>query len=116
MLVAAVHNNSKELRKLSDLLVTAFPGAVVYEFTAVGEVVDYVRDRKPDAVLLGLDMQIPENMKLLQDLRCADLKVPVVVCADDDGMLDEAMWNGASGYLVKPFTVEDIREAIIMDI
>ena len=35
-----------------------------------------------------------------------------LICAEDDTLLDDAMWNGASMYFIKPLLPEQIQAAL----
>ena len=106
MVVAAVYNNPMECRKLTDLLLTVYPGGIIYEFSDFEEAVVCMHTRKLDAVFLEMN---DHNLEPLCQIRQQNLSVPVYAWADNDSLLEEAMWNGASGFLVNPILPEQLQ-------
>ena len=110
MVVAAVYNNPVECRKLTDLLLTVHPGGIIYEFADFKEAMFCMQTHKLDAVFLEMNDQ---NLEPLCQIRQQSVSVPVIAWADNDSLLEEAMWNGASGFLVNPILPEQLRMVTI---
>lgn len=99
------------------------------KFDVVGEAVDgrsgvdVCLKLKPDIVLLDLVMPIMNGIDALKEIRVhlPDASVMMVTCNDDESVICDAMANGASGYIVKPFntasvieTMKDARDTFIL--
>lgn len=106
VVVAAVYNNPIECRKLTDLLLTVYPGGVIYEFADFEEAMFCMQTHKLDAIFLELN---DRNLEPLCQIRQHSLSVPVIAWADNDSLLEEAMWNGASSFLVNPMLPEQLQ-------
>ncbi|CAN5893111.1 response regulator [soil metagenome] len=99
------------------------------KFDVVGEAVDgrsgvdVCLKLKPDIVLLDLVMPIMNGIDALKEIRVhlPDALVMMVTGNDDESVICDAMANGASGYIVKPFntasvieTMKDARDTFIL--
>lgn len=109
---AAVNEDSRQLRMLTDMLLELYPGGVIYEFSNPTDVLACIRTHRLNAVFLELAEANAQGMHLLSQIRKLDVHVPVIISAEDDGLLEEAMWNGASCYFVKPVMPEQLLAAV----
>jgi CheY-like chemotaxis protein len=81
------------------------------------EGLELVRQLKPDLVLLDLMLPDMEGWEVFREMqKDASLKdIPVIVITvRTEGLLD-GVWPQAqqlAGYLVKPFTVQELRETV----
>ena len=76
-----------------------------------------VRELLPDVVLLDVYMPDMTGLEVLRELRGsagqeADVDVLMVTAADDAESVRRALRGGAGGYLIKPFTAEDLRRRL----
>ena len=73
-----------------------------------------VRDLHPDVVLLDLVISGRDGMSILEDIHALPNapKVIVVTALTGDGFVCNAMQNGASYYLVKPCSADDLERRI----
>lgn len=81
------------------------------------EGLELVRQIKPDLVLLDLMLPDMEGWdvfrEMQQDVSLKDIPV-IVITVRTEGLL-EGVWpqtQGLAGYVVKPFTVQDLRKEI----
>ena len=105
--------------EMIDLLRLIFKdeGIVIKAALKGGEGLRLVRELKPDLVLLDLMLPDMEGWdifwKMQQD---AELEhIPVIVITVRTEGLVEGVWpqvQDLAGYLVKPFTVQDLRAAV----
>ena len=76
-----------------------------------------VRELLPDVVLLDVYMPDMTGLDVLQELRAstgpeADVDVLMVTAADDAESVRRALRGGVGGYLIKPFSAEDLRRRL----
>ena len=76
-----------------------------------------VRELLPDVVLLDVYMPDMTGLEVLQQLRAspgpeADVDVLMVTAADDADSVRRALRGGVGGYLIKPFSAEDLRRRL----
>ena len=105
--------------ELIDLLRLIFKneGIVIKAALKGAEGLALVRELKPDLVLLDLMLPDMEGWdifwKMQQDAELEDIPV-IVITVRTEGLV-EGVWpqvQDLAGYLVKPFTVQELREAV----
>ena len=69
---------------------------------------------RPDVVTMDVTMPIASGLEALEAIRELDPDARVVMCSalSSDTTKREAERLGAKGYVVKPFTADDLRHAI----
>jgi len=77
--------------------------------------VERVRSERPDAVLLDVMLPGVDGWQVLQELHAMGDPVPVVVCSakKDPADIQRALTLGAADYLVKPFDVDRLVDAVL---
>ena len=68
--------------------------------------------RRPDVVLLDLQMPVMSGWELLEALRERHIDVPVVVMTAAYRARAEAERHGAAGHLAKPFDIDDLLDVV----
>lgn len=99
------------IRALLDLL----PDIEVAAEAADGEAaLRVLAEARPDVVLLDLRMPGLDGIGVLRALRAEDRLPPTIVLTtfDDDGLMLEAIRQGARGFLLKDVSLERLAEAI----
>ena len=99
------------IRALLDLL----PDIEVAGEAADGEAaLRILAETRPDVVLLDLRMPGLDGIGVLRALRAQDRLPPTIVLTtfDDDGLMLEAIRQGARGFLLKDISLERLAEAI----
>ncbi|MBN1448705.1 MAG: response regulator transcription factor [Bacteroidetes bacterium] len=73
-----------------------------------------VRSRKPDVLLLDIEMPILDGLEVARQLHEEDSRVAILVLTmhQEDSVFNRAMDYGVSGYLLKDSAEDDILEAI----
>lgn len=90
------------------------------EFEIVGEAVngqqgiEQFEKLQPDIVLLDVVMPVLSGLDTLERIHKINPKclVLMVTGADDQELVDRAMQNGASGYILKPFNSASVLETL----
>lgn len=72
------------------------------------------RDKRPDIVTMDITMPEMDGLSALEQMRQVDAaaKILIVTALKDKDTALEALQKGASGFLGKPFTEEQLRTEI----
>ena len=78
------------------------------------EVINLVRKEKPDVILM--DVRMPEMdgvqcTKIIKD-QYPQIKIIILTTFDDDEFVFSALKHGASGYLLKGISMDELEQAI----
>lgn len=78
------------------------------------EVINLVRKEKPDVILM--DVRMPEMdgvqcTKIIKD-QYSQIKIIILTTFDDDEFVFSALKHGASGYLLKGISMDELEQAI----
>ena len=112
MIFSVVNKDSQKRRNLTELLLSTYPGCVVYELEELTDVVSCLREHTVDAVVWELAGDQSQELSHLDRIKAQYEGTAFLICADDDSLLDEAMWNGASMYFTKPLLSEQLKAAL----
>ena len=112
MMFSVVNRDSKNRRILTNLLLSTYPGCIVYELEKPADVVPYLRDHTMDAIIWELTEHDSQDLEHLNMIKAQQEGTFILICAEDDTFLDDAMWNGATMYLMKPLLPEQIMTAL----
>lgn len=108
-------DDSKDLREMFRLLVDAQPDMVcVAVHPDLGQLLRDIGAAKPDVIVM--DIQMPgmngiEGVRLVR-ARYPEARVLMQTVFDDDARVFDAIRAGASGYLLKTSSVDDMMKAI----
>jgi DNA-binding NtrC family response regulator len=86
----------------------------VAEFDTWETAAAHLRDRRPDAVVLEIQLPIETGLVAIGGLRAQAPSVPIIVCSFhvDAATKARALEAGATDYLEKPVRLGDLRQAI----
>ena len=112
MVFSVMNKYSNNRRNLTNLLLSIYPGSVVYEHEKPAEVISCLREHTVDAAIWELTGNDSQDLSYLNTIKTQNQGTKFLICAEDDALLDEAMWNGASMYLIKPVMPEQIQAAL----
>lgn len=100
--------NSKFLKKLKDF-------NLVKAAANITEAHEYISNNKLDLILLDIYLPKENGIDFLKILRKDEINVDVILITADktSNMIQEAFRYGAVDYLIKPFTFERFKEALI---
>ncbi|MCO4851930.1 response regulator [Bacillus vallismortis] len=78
------------------------------------EGIKLIKEKKPDLVILDVYMPKKDGIKTLQEIRKQKLEVDIIVvsAAKDKETISLMLQNGATDYILKPFKLERMRQAL----
>ena len=78
------------------------------------EAVDFVKQERPDIVTMDLTMPEMDGIACITEIMAVDntIKIIVVSALSDKATGIEALSKGARGFLCKPFTDIELRQAL----
>ena len=104
--------------RVHSAFVERVPGCTVVGTASDGRgALRVVRELLPDVVLLDVYMPDMTGLEVLRELRGsagpeAEVDVLMVTAADDADSVRRALRSGVGGYLIKPFSAEDLRRRL----
>lgn len=110
-LVVTDHDSIRR-NEFSQKLLSMFPGSVLYLYADSMGVIGCLREHQVDAVFIEAVLEEMEGVQLLIELRERYPELPVFLLADNDAYEDDAMWSDATGYLIRPITEEELKNAM----
>jgi two-component system, response regulator YesN len=101
------------LRKTMERL--NLPFAVVHEATNGLEALDWLRTNQADLVLTDIRMPVMDGLQLVRQLHELEHPPEVVIISghDDFSFAQQAIKFGASDYMLKPVTEEDLEASLV---
>lgn len=115
MIKVLIAEDQELIRQSLQIVLGAKEGISVIGAAANGrEVIRYVRQEQPDVILM--DIRMPEMdgvqcTKIIKENYPA-IMIIILTTFDDDEYVYRALKNGASGYLLKGVTVDELSQAI----
>jgi len=89
----------------------------VLEASNGSEALSVAREHPLDLILSDINMPMMDGLEFVRQLRCIEgaQNIPVVMITTEagEGHVVQALSNGASGYIRKPFTPDQIKERVI---
>ena len=78
------------------------------------EVIKSVRNNPPDVILMDIRMPKMDGVQCTKIIKenYPDIKIIILTTFDDDEFVFNALKNGASGYLLKGVSMDELEEAI----
>ena len=101
-----------QLERLTQLLVSAFPGSTVYQHTDLCRVPHDVLNHKVDAIFLETEVDKTNSLDFVRMLRRQKKSLPVFIISQAEDLREEAAEAGVSDYFVQPVTEQQLRDAI----
>ena len=101
-----------QLERLTQLLVSVFPGSTIYQHTDLCRVPHDVLNHKVDAVFLETEIDKTDGLDFVQMLRRQKSNLPVFIISQTVDLREEAVEVGANDYFVQPVTEQQLRDAI----
>ena len=100
------------LERLTQLLVSAFPGSTVYQHTDLCRVPHDILNNKVDAIFLETEVDESNSLDFVRMLRRQKKSLPVFIISQTEDLREEAAKVGVNDYFVQPVTEQQLRDAI----
>ena len=109
-----IADDSDFLRKTVRSLLEENGMEVVAEAGDGSELMNLLKTRKTDIIILDVTMPVMDGMEALTHIKTEYPSVKVIMCSADNSQktVDQALELGACGYVVKPFMPEAILGCI----
>ena len=101
-----------QLERLTQLLVSAFPGSTVYQHTDLCRVPHDILNNKVDAVFLETEVDESNSLDFVRMLRRQKKSLPVFIISQTEDLREDAAKVGVNDYFVQPVTEQQLRDAI----
>ena len=87
---------------------------IIGEATTGKQAVDQYKEKKPDLLILDINMPKMNGIDALKGVMAYDPKANVIMCSDQkyDSMIMMALKTGAKDFIIKPFTASDVLKAV----
>lgn len=115
MIKVLIADDQKLIRDSLKIVLETNEDIVVTDAVANGvEVVRSVRKEKPDVILMDIRMPEMDGVQCTQIIKenYEDIKIIVLTTFDDDEYIFSALKYGASGYLLKGISMDQLVDAI----
>lgn len=113
MVIVAVDDEKPARILLENTLKAVRPEAEIHIFSAPEELLEYVEKYSADIAVLDVCMYSDLNGVILaKRLKEMNVKINIIFVTAHERYLKDAMDLHASGYIVKPFTEEDVRKEL----
>ena len=106
-------DDSTELRSLLESILP-YSGYRAVSATSGQDGLALAEQMRPDLILLDLELPDTTGLEVLEALEQQDLSIPTIMMTGygSEGVASDALRLGALGYLVKPFTTEEVLSSI----
>ncbi|MBI3648499.1 MAG: response regulator transcription factor [Actinobacteria bacterium] len=114
MRILIVDDHALVRRGMSYVVKECFPDAEVYEADGAAQALEVMKAQKVDLALVDVRMPDLDGLELLRAMKAQWADVPVVMLStyENAPYVKRALTDGASGYLLKDATPEDLGQAI----
>src|SRR5882757_8882536 len=110
-----MYDDHEALRQSMETLIREEPDMQMIAAMSNAETVETdVRELKPDVVLMDIDMPAVNGVSAVKRIRQVDASLPIIMLTvfDDNENIFNAICAGASGYMLKSYTMEELPAAI----
>lgn len=115
MIKILVADDQELIRQSLEIVLNSKENLKVIDTVANGqEVIRSIRNNKPDVVLMDIRMPKMDGVQCTQIIKenCPDIKIIILTTFDDDEYVYNALKYGASGYLLKGVSMDELVNAI----
>jgi DNA-binding NarL/FixJ family response regulator len=114
MRILIVDDHALVRRGMYHVVLEGFPDADVVEADGAASALDLMREKAADMALVDVRMPDADGLELLRSMKADWPDVPVIMLStyENAPYVKRALSDGASGYLLKDATPEDLAQAI----
>ena len=116
MIKVLIADNQELIRESLKIVLSAYPDLEVVGAVSDGtEVLDCLSTTKPDVILMDIRMPKMDGVlatKVIKE-KFPNIKVIILTTFDDDDFIYSALKYGASGYLLKGTTMNELHDAVV---
>ena len=112
MIFVTADSCRSQLERLTQILVSMFPGSTIYQHAELCRVPHDVLNNKVDAVFLDAEMEKMSSLDLMQKLHTQKPELPVFIISKSNDFCEMAAAAGANGYFVLPDSKQQLVETI----
>lgn len=115
MIKILIADDQELIRQSLEIVLSAQPGFTVVATASSGrEVINEVPTSKPDVILMDIRMPEMDGVQCTGIIKDAypEIKIIILTTFDDDEYVFSALKYGASGYLLKGISVDELTQAI----
>lgn len=116
MIKVLIADDQELIRQSLEIVFNSRENIEVIEAVANGqEVIQSVRKRKPDVILMDVRMPKLDGVQCTKIIKenYPEIKIIILTTFDDDEYVYNALKFGASGYLLKGVSMDELCEAIV---
>lgn len=110
--IIAVDDEMLVLKGQEILLRRVLPDAEIHTFHEARMALDYAKGAKVDVAFLDINMRLVDGLTLAKELQSLNPFVNIIFCTGYGEYAYDAHKLYASGYLMKPISEHDVREAL----
>lgn len=102
------------MRRLIGIMAKKGGHMVIGEAESGAQAIELYVRLKPDLVILDILIPDMNGLEVLKKIKAIDTEARILMCtaSEQSAHVQDALNNGAVGYVVKPFTQEDLNEKI----
>lgn len=115
MIKVLVADDQELIRQSLEIVLNSKDNLKVIDTVANGqEVIRSVRNNRPDIILMDIRMPKIDGVQCTQIIKelCPEIKIIILTTFDDDEYVYNALKYGASGYLLKGVSMDELVNAI----
>lgn len=112
MIIAAVDDEKIALEALCSAIGKCEPDADIVSFRLASEAYEYIKDNEVDVAFLDIEMRDKSGIELAKELKFVRPNLNIIFATGYDSFFGEAFAMHASGYLLKPITVDKVRKEL----
>lgn len=112
MQVLAIDDEKLALEGLTDVIKKALPDAEVFSYRNALKAIEEIADKHIDIAFLDIEMRDINGLEFADHLKEKFPKINVIFTTGYSEYVGEAMGLHASGYIMKPITLEKMKKEI----
>lgn len=112
MKILLVDDEKMVLSLLRECVEKVLPDADIFPFVKAREALDHAVGNKIDIAFLDINMGAIDGVSMAKQLQEINPKTNIIFCTGYSEYMSDALKMYCSGYLLKPVSEDDVREAV----